>query len=180
MDLVYLRGVCNKLSFLNADTDRNRKITAVYLLLVNLLRMCLWVDAGAWLCSFLCRRYCSAGPCMWFLTKSEKRKLRKRLWRILLMKNKTLKHYKRKKFFYRFFMRKSRGQERCSDWRGWFVSGQYCRCHCGFLQKSLRIGQVTLLLMSLSGRWSLFCFSQFAFWSMLTDFWQKTPVWSPE
>ena len=33
--------------------------------------------------------------------------MRKRLWRILLMKNKTLKHYKRKKFFYRFFMRKS-------------------------------------------------------------------------
>ena len=107
MDLVYLRGVCNKLSFLNADTDRNRKSTAVYLLLVNLLRMCLWVDAGAWLCSFLCRRCCSAGPCMWFLTKSEKRKMRKRLRRILLMKNKTLKHYKRKKFFYRFFMRKS-------------------------------------------------------------------------
>ena len=26
--------------------------------------------------------------------------MRKRLWRILLMKNKTLKHYKRKKFFY--------------------------------------------------------------------------------
>ena len=38
VDLVYLRGVCNKLSFLDADTDRNRKITAVYLL-VNLLRM---------------------------------------------------------------------------------------------------------------------------------------------
>jgi len=40
-------------------------------------------------------------------SKTEKRKMRKRLWRILLMKNKTLKHYKRKKFFYRFFMRKS-------------------------------------------------------------------------
>ena len=38
MDLVYLRGVCNKLSFLNADTDRNRKGFPVYLL-VNLLRM---------------------------------------------------------------------------------------------------------------------------------------------
>ena len=33
--------------------------------------------------------------------------MRKRLRRILLMKNKTLKHYKRKRFFYRFFMRKS-------------------------------------------------------------------------
>ena len=41
VDMVSLRTICDKLSFLNADTDRNRKGTVVYLLWVNLLRMCL-------------------------------------------------------------------------------------------------------------------------------------------